>query len=100
MPDQLPLDGHAALSLAPSVVSTTIPGETVVLDPRAGRYFSLEAVAQRVWELLQASTTATAIVDTIVDEYDVDAATCERDVRAFLDDLRARELLVVTAAAR
>ena len=100
MPDQLALDGDAALSLVASVVSTTIPGETVVLDPRADRYFSLEGVAQRVWELLQSSTTANVIVDTIVDEYDVDTATCERDVRAFLDDLHARELLVVTTAAR
>lgn len=100
MPEPIALDGDAVLSLAPTVVSTTIPGETVVLDPRADRYFSLAGVANRVWELLQSPTTASAIVGTIVDEYEVEAATCERDVRAFLDDLRDRELLVVTKAAR
>ncbi len=100
MPGQPTIDGDAMLSLDPGVVSTTIPGETVVLDPRADQYFSLEGVANRVWALLHTPTTATAIVDTLVQEYDVDRATCERDVWAFLGELGERELLVVIEPPR
>lgn len=98
----MPVEGHidrdSQLSLSPSLVSTSIPGEVVILDPSAGRYFSLEGVGPRAWELLQGSTTIATLVQTIVAEYDVDAATCERDVRRLLDDLVGRGLVLVEAA--
>jgi hypothetical protein len=99
----MPVEGHIArdrqLSLAPSLVSTSIQDEVVILDPSAGRYFSLKGVGRRAWELLQGSTTVAAIVRTIEDEYDIDAETCERDVRLLLDDLIARGLVRVEGTA-
>jgi hypothetical protein len=97
MPVEGRIDPDRQLSLAPTVVSTSIPGEVVILDPIAGRYFSLEGVGPRAWELLQGSTTLAAMVETIVAEYDVDPATCERDVRGLVDDLVARGLVLVEA---
>ena len=35
-------------------VGTSIPGETVILDPAKGVYFGLDGVGARVWELLDA----------------------------------------------
>jgi hypothetical protein len=97
----MPVEGYIArdshLSLAPSVVSTAIQGEVVILDPNAGRYFSLEGVGLRVWELLQESTNFSALVQTIVAEYEIDVETCERDVRQLLDDLVVRGLVRVEA---
>jgi hypothetical protein len=44
-------------------------------------------VGTRVWELLAAPHTLAQLVSTICAEYEVDAATCESDVRRFLGDL-------------
>ncbi|MBA2665782.1 MAG: PqqD family protein [Trueperaceae bacterium] len=81
------------LTISSDAVSTSTPGETVILDPASGKYFGLDGVGTRVWELLQTAPTYGTVVATIVDEYDVDADTCERDVRALLVDLRDRGLV-------
>jgi hypothetical protein len=87
MPGRHHIASHGKLSSAPNAVSTSIPSETVVLDPVSDKYFSLEGVGPRIWELLQQTTTLAQIVETILSEYEVDEATCERDVRALVEEL-------------
>jgi hypothetical protein len=83
------------LRISSSAVSTAIPGETVILDPTSGRYFGLDGVGARVWEMLHSPTTLRSMVVAITSEYDVDAETCERDLRALLEQLDAKGLVVV-----
>ncbi len=85
---------HDKLSSAPAVVSTSIISETVVLDPVSDKYFSLEGVGPRIWELLQESTTLAALNETILKEYEVDEVTCERDVRALVGELVESGLVI------
>lgn len=90
-----PMSSDTRLALASSVISTAIPGETVILDAAANGYFSLKGTGARIWDLLGDTTTEADIVATIVVEYDVDRVTCERDVRALLDELVERKLVVI-----
>ncbi len=83
------------IRVSSTAVSTAIPGETVILDPTSGRYFGLDGVGSRVWDMLQEPTTVAAIVAAITSEFDVDEATCERDLRALLEDLEAKGLVAV-----
>lgn len=99
MPSRVPIAADTRLSTAPAAVSTAIPGEAVILDPTSGRYFGLDGVGARVWDLLQAQTTLASLVGAIVDEYAIDEATCERDLRALLVDLQERGLIVVDDAS-
>lgn len=96
MPSRSRIPADARLTLAADVIATAIPGETVILDPTGDKYFSLDGVGPRVWELLQASTTMEDVVVRLIDEYDVDPDVCERDVRQLLDDLVGRGLVVVS----
>lgn len=50
--------------------------------------FSLNKVGAFVAELLQEETTLEKIVDAVVERFTVDKETAEKDVRAFLDQLR------------
>jgi hypothetical protein len=72
----------------------TIGNETIVLDMRSSRYFSVIGVGSRLWELLADETTLDALVATIVEEYEVDAATASRDTAAFVERLHSADLLV------
>jgi len=83
------------LCISSTAVSTAIPGETVILDPTSGRYFGLDGVGARVWEMLHTTTTLQSMVATITAEYDVDAETCERDLRALLAQLDEKGLVVI-----
>lgn len=88
-----PMDPDACVTLSEGVTATRLGDETVVLDPRAGSYFGLEAVGSRVWALLERGTTLNELARIVADEYDVEHETCRRDIRALLSDLQAAELI-------
>ena len=95
MPTRFDIAANTRLSIVRGVVATEIPGESVILDPSANRYFSIDGVGHRAWELLRESTTVAEMVRTIVAEFDVDETTCERDLRALLEELLTMGLVNV-----
>lgn len=96
--DLIPLD--AELTVVGDPVFTDIPGETVILDERSGRYFGLDDVGTFVWRHLQRATTLRSLVAAVTAEYEVAADACEADLRALIGDLRAADLVAVGGEAR
>jgi hypothetical protein len=94
MPEASDVTPDTRLTVSDAALSTSIPGEIVILDPESGQYFGLEGVGARAWALLEATATLADMVRTISAEYEVDAATCERDLRSLIADLRARGLVI------
>jgi hypothetical protein len=60
---------------------------TVLLDGERGRYYTLNQVAGRLWELLVAGEPLIEIQSCLEGEYDVAPATLEADVAATLRQL-------------
>ena len=73
---------------AADVLSQTVVGESVLLDLRSQKYFGLNEVGTRAWQLLQESSDVAAIQARLLAEYAVAPEQLERD----LDDLLARLL--------
>jgi hypothetical protein len=86
--------------LSPDVVFRDLEGEAVILDLTSGRYFGLNAVGTRIWMLLEAGTPIEQIVRAIAEEYEADAAQIDRDVKALIEDLSSRRLIVWSDAPR
>ena len=61
--------------------------ETVMMNVTAGHYYGLNAVASRVWELLETPKTIAQLCAQICGEFEVDAQTCEAAVLKFVQDL-------------
>jgi hypothetical protein len=55
--------------------------------------FAISSLGVSVWKLLEADKTYEQIITDLLEEYEVDRETLERDVREFLDTLREKELL-------
>ena len=55
--------------------------------------FAVSELGVSVWKLLEADKTYEQIITDLLEEYEVDRETLERDVREFLDTLREKELL-------
>lgn len=83
----------------PEQVSSDLAGETVLLSMTSARYYGLEGIGSRVWELVSAPTLVSRICETIVAEYDVTPERCEADVLAFLREMAAKELIEVRGGA-
>ena len=76
-------------------LSTQMLGEAVILNARTGTYHGVEEVAARIWELLQEPRTVREIHAALLEEYDVDADTCRRDLLGLLQALAAEGLIEV-----
>jgi len=79
--------------------SCPLGDDTVILDVNAGLYFSLDNVGAMVWQLIQQPRTVKDVRQAILDEFEVSADVCERDLTALLRDLAERRLIEIQDAA-
>jgi hypothetical protein len=59
----------------------------VLLSIDAGRYFGLNAVAMRIWELIANPMTVADVCDRLGEEFDVDAPHCLEAVTRFVSEM-------------
>jgi len=72
------------IEIAPDVLFQEVGGETVLLDLESEQYFGLDAVGTRIWALLGEGACIGAVVDTLLQEYEVERATLESDVEELI----------------
>jgi uncharacterized lipoprotein YajG len=68
-------------------------GEAFVILPETSEYKILNGVGSRVWELVDGVRTQEEIARVISAEYDVALETALADVKEFLEELRANNML-------
>ncbi len=90
-----PIGWRSVVTRNGEVAFRVIDGETVMMSLQAGKYYSLDQVGTRVWELLEQPMTVEAICTALLEEFEVDRETCQRDVVQFLEMLAADELVRV-----
>jgi hypothetical protein len=64
------------------------------MDVRAGRYYTLDEVASRIWTLAADGLPTTDIVQAVIAEYDVDADAAAADVSNFIAQMCKQKLMV------
>jgi hypothetical protein len=72
--------------------------EAVMMSVEAGRYYGLNAVASRIWELLETPMTVAQLCGRLCEEFEVDAQTCEAAVLKFVNDLLDNGIVYESAA--
>ncbi len=78
----------------PGVVSQAVEGEAVLLDISSGKYFALNPVGSRIWELCDGTRSTDEVVAAICAVFEVDEEVARADLAEILDELRAEQLLV------
>ena len=76
-------------------VTADLNGEIVMMSAEKGNYYALQGVGGRIWAMLGTPIAVTDIVARLAHDYEVDPATCEGDVLAFLNALLDHELITV-----
>lgn len=89
--------GDHLYAAVPGLASADLDGEVVLLDVSSGRYFGLNGVAARIFNLVTEPRTLAQVVDVLVAEYEADRALLHADATAFLDELVQRGLVRVTS---
>jgi hypothetical protein len=81
-------------SIAPHVWSIVEHDGAVILDMERDEILTLNATGGQMWDKLRQGKLIDEIARELAAETGADAATVDRDVRAFLDELKARHLLI------
>jgi hypothetical protein len=89
------ISSHSVVMATDSQTSCELHAETVILDFNKGAYFGLDEIGTLIWRQLQQPQTVGAVCDAVVEQYEVDRATCEQDVIRLLETLQAEGLIVV-----
>ena len=82
------------LTIPPQVMSRMVGDETVLLDLSSGVYFGVDGVAKVIWESVADGKSLGEAAAEIAAEFEVDEATAQADVVAFVSDLIERGLLL------
>lgn len=77
------------------VLFRNLDGEAVLLELGASRYFGLDEVGTRAWELLRQHGRLGPVCDQLRQEYDVPQEDLRRDLQAFVHDLVSNRLVEV-----
>ena len=80
------------------VVSTNVDGEEVLLSIENGKYYGLNSVASRIWQLIEQPRSFDTICRELQNEYEVTAEQCETETQALLDEFNQQRVVVVTDA--
>ena len=85
---------HRPLAPSADAVESAVGDETIILHLKNGTYFGLDTMGTRIWTLLKDGMEPAAICDRLVADYGTDRDTVEADVRQFLGDLEANDIVV------
>jgi hypothetical protein len=84
---------EARVSIPKEVLFHDLDGEAVLLNMQSGKYFGLDSIGTRVWNLLVEHGSLSRAYQTVLEEYDVDADRLRSDLLALVDQLALNGLI-------
>ena len=77
------------------VVFCDLDGEMALLHLHRGVYYGLNGMGARIWHLLGNGRPVAGVRDALLQEFEVDAARCEADLLAILQQMADADLVRV-----
>lgn len=90
MPDQT-----RRVRISPHTLYRDLHGEAVLLHVETGRYFGLDGVGNRMWQLILELGDLQAVEQKLLSEYDVEPRKLSADLDRFVAQLAERKLVEV-----
>ncbi len=79
--------------IPPDVMFRELVDEAVILDLKSQRYYGLDLVGTRLWQLLTEHGRVDDVVEAMLGEFDVDEGTLRQDIGTFLGRLEEQGLV-------
>lgn len=91
------ISAETVVKAAPGQMSCDLAGEAAILNMATGIYYGLDPIGARVWELIQEPSSVSQVRDALLEEYEVESAQVESDVKALLGDMVSHGLVEVVS---
>lgn len=90
-----PISSQTIITRNPEIVHNAIDGEVVIMSLAKNNYFGIDKIGSHIWELLETPCTVEKINTAMMQHYEVDRETCEKDVMDFLEEVSVLELIKI-----
>ena len=77
----------------PEIVATELDDSLMMMSIEEGKYFELNPVSKRMWELFEEPNTFDGVVSILLEEYEVSKADCEEQVKQHIDELLVKKII-------
>lgn len=94
LPNYIATLGSKILLTNPDIHGTVMDGESVLLNLRTGRYYSLNRVGTVVWQQCSSETTFEDLLGVICEGFDVAVDVARKDLAVLIEELSDEGLLV------
>ena len=86
---------NTTIAQTKELVSSDLDGETVLLSIETGKYYNMDPIGSRIWELIEEPLSVSKLCDILLNEFEVERKQCEQEVVAFLNKLAGDRLVQV-----
>ena len=86
---------YLTIVAAKNLIHSDLGEEIVILNFKDGVYYGLDPVGACIWKLIQTPRTLGDVRDAVLQEYEVEAASCERDILNFIQKLADEGLVEI-----
>lgn len=81
------------IRISPNVLYRELVDEAVLLDLKSQRYYGLDPVGNRLWQLVRERGRIGAVVRAMLEEYEIDEHQLREDFSGFLRQLEEAGLI-------
>jgi hypothetical protein len=89
------ISGNSSIVVGKDLLACDLAGEAIILDSKLGVYYGLDPVGARIWNLIQNEKTVRELLDTLLEEYEVEHERCDLDLQNLLHNLAVRDLIKI-----
>ncbi|MFM7022573.1 MAG: PqqD family peptide modification chaperone [Flavobacteriales bacterium] len=89
------MDLNKKISRSDNYVFNEVDGELVMMNIETGSYASLNDTGKAIWLQLENPKTLDAVIADLLNEYEIDRATCEKEVVPFVEKMVKDEILIL-----
>ena len=83
----------------PEIIHASMGNELVLMSMENGEYYGINEVGAKIWELLDNEMEICRLVENLEHIYEVESATCNRDLRSFLEPMIKKSIFLVSPAS-
>jgi len=87
------MDLNTVLSKSPDAASRTYDGQATIVLPSRAEVKVLNEIGSKVWDAIDGRRTLAQILETLLEDYEINREQVERDVLDFVGELRTQGMV-------
>jgi len=98
MASETTIPQHARIALNPEHLAAELDGDLVIMSIETGTYYGLDAVGVCVWKLIERPRTFEAVLEGVLERFEVPPEVAKKDLTAFLREMQAEGIVSIITA--